>query len=1634
MNAFKQSLQRFLTGEATFAQLQADLDIELALNPADAPKYLDLVTNLYSAGRLPQQLFDPLSQQIQRVAGLSAGAPPPAGAPAAPPPSTDQSTAPAPGTAPGPAAPEPGSPPGATPTQADDKTRFRPAEDDDEDDDDDRTRLRPAGPATQTSVTGQHPPPTGTQPTGQSWTSGQSGLTAPTGHTVQTGQTGQTSATGQPPTGQSWTTGGSASSGWAHPERWAGADGGVPTVGSVLKGRFVLEHVIGQGGMGIVFKAKDLRKEEAQDRNPYIAVKILNEEFKQHPESLKALQRESRKAQDLAHPNIVTVFDFDRDAGNVFMTMEYLDGEPFDKFLKRHTERGLPFDKGLPLIRDMAAGLSYAHERGIIHSDFKPANAYLTKQGVVKIFDFGIARAAKHSDQAGGEMTLFDAGTLGALTPAYATVSMVEGGDPDVRDDIYALACVSYQVLTGQHPYRKRSALKARNAGMEVEPVEGLNRRQWRTMQRALSYEREDQPPSVEEFIDGLEPKAINKTQLAAGALVVILLIVILVTWLPGYMNERYLNNLIQTLEAGSDAEIAEILTELETELDDAERATVYLNVLPSGLALEEFFERNVYSAIAWRAAPEPDPDSPEVFNLYSDSTLADWRAGVYDFATAESLVERAEVLYPERYGVRGDLRRNLDGARDDAIAELNRRFVAATTEGRRVLIPMQGVDNALEYREVLATLEPQHESVVGELLLTEIKTEIEAALQAENLSLGVALVEAGVSIAPGDSGLQYWQDQVASQVAAFENAQRVASLAAILAPLAQTRDINEIRQATTNIEELLRLEPDNAVGARVLENLETMLADRVAGLARNRQFEAARNELESVANLLTRDYLSAQQARIDGAQAEFNTAIDDALGEIQRLAQSGDFAPPNQGLARSRLDQLQSLGASDEILELARQSVKQGYLDAARAARGAQRFDDARSLVSLGLEWQTDGPLTEFLEQELSDIDNAERSLRLAADAAEAQRLAAERQQQIDSLVAEFETGIANPGLTVEEGRRLTNTVSRLQGLGDTGAIVRNGRARIGEALIGRAQMLAANGDWDAARSLVAETRSLLPQDRNVVDYAAQLERDFRNFEAGEAERALASARQSYDTLIAASRVDRDWLDQVWQLRSQLSADTQFRTRSEQQIAARLEEEIARLAAADRLTDARNLLNRGIQVLTNDQLLTSADRSLVAAEQAFADREAASAALARFEARKQTILDQIDAGSFSTANSGLSSIRSEIDANDSFLTDIVPRRFADAYVDQALAQVRSGNFDNALSLLSTAESYVSGYPPIEDVRQRINDARAAEAEQDEAARQAEADRRARADSLTSTLQAQLVGTAQVDAADVQGTLDEIRRLSPGDYNERVASLVGASISALESLQATNRSGARQRLAELQAVFPNEQRLANYTIATRPTSPGDDACGNPAFIGLGANSRAVCRDPLWDGASGPRMVVIPGTGPGGRPYAITKYEITIADYNTYCRLSGACIERGDLNALPLTNISLTEARAYAAWLSESTGFDYRLPSSAEWQYAAQAPGMPQPPRNYNCQIRDDSGLIKGLQLEDVRTGDANGWGLQNYVGNAREWVTDGSAVYARGGSYQDSFSACDISLTEQHSGQPDGVTGFRLVRNIRGQG
>lgn len=293
----------------------------------------------------------------------------------------------------------------------------------------------------------------------------------------------------------------------------------------VLKNRFILERVLGAGGMGVVYKAKDMLKVEAKDRDPYVAIKVLGEEFKSHPEAFIALQRESRKTQRIAHPNIVNVHDFDKDGDTVFMTMEYLEGTPLDKLIKKYRTTGLPPADAWQILEGICAALAYAHGQNIIHSDLKPGNIFVTDQNLAKVFDFGIARAVAKAEQVGGDVedrTIFDAGNLGALTPAYASLEMLEGEAPDVRDDIYALGCITYELFTGVHPFKRKNARDARTMGMKPERIDNISKHQWRVIESALSFERENRVASVGEFWFELNKKVVNPVAVWGGVLMML--------------------------------------------------------------------------------------------------------------------------------------------------------------------------------------------------------------------------------------------------------------------------------------------------------------------------------------------------------------------------------------------------------------------------------------------------------------------------------------------------------------------------------------------------------------------------------------------------------------------------------------------------------------------------------------------------------------------------------------------------------------------------------------------------------------------------------------------------------------------------------------------------------------------------------------------------------------------------------------------------------------------------------------------------------------------------------------------------------------------------------------------------------
>lgn len=313
-------------------------------------------------------------------------------------------------------------------------------------------------------------------------------------------------------------------------------------VGSRLKDRFILEEEIGRGGMGVVYRALDLRKQEAEDREPYIAIKLISTNLKETKESLISLQREAKKSQKLAHPNVATVYDFDRDGNDAYLCMELLEGEPLSDFLKKQVNRGLPFAEALPIIRGMAQGLAYAHEENIVHSDFKPGNIFITNKGNVKILDFGIARAFTPANQ-DKDHTVFDAGIWGAITPRYASPEMFLKEPPDPRDDIYALGCVAYQLLTGKHPYDGKTAIKAIEAQQSPPTVKGLSRQANLALQKSVALSREKRSNNIAEFLQGLEPQEKKSNNLwVVSSVATVLLGFALMIWMQINNNKEIAN------------------------------------------------------------------------------------------------------------------------------------------------------------------------------------------------------------------------------------------------------------------------------------------------------------------------------------------------------------------------------------------------------------------------------------------------------------------------------------------------------------------------------------------------------------------------------------------------------------------------------------------------------------------------------------------------------------------------------------------------------------------------------------------------------------------------------------------------------------------------------------------------------------------------------------------------------------------------------------------------------------------------------------------------------------------------------------------------------------------------------------
>jgi len=258
--------------------------------------------------------------------------------------------------------------------------------------------------------------------------------------------------------------------------------------GFVLRGRYVIESQVGSGGMGTVYRALDRSRSEHAEIDARVAIKILHEQTRSRAEVVSKLRREFYSAQVLAHPSVVKVYELDLDRDFSFFTMELIDGECLLSVMQKFRPRLLPRNYVWAVIREVGAGLVHAHGRRVIHGDLKPQNVMVTNEGELRILDFGTSRESATT-----------------LTPAYASCELLEGREPDPRDDLFALACLSYELLAGEHPFQQRRSTEARALKMTPERPPGLSGRQWKALAAALSWDRADRPRSVRDWLADLD-------------------------------------------------------------------------------------------------------------------------------------------------------------------------------------------------------------------------------------------------------------------------------------------------------------------------------------------------------------------------------------------------------------------------------------------------------------------------------------------------------------------------------------------------------------------------------------------------------------------------------------------------------------------------------------------------------------------------------------------------------------------------------------------------------------------------------------------------------------------------------------------------------------------------------------------------------------------------------------------------------------------------------------------------------------------------------------------------------------------------------------------------------------------------
>ncbi len=257
------------------------------------------------------------------------------------------------------------------------------------------------------------------------------------------------------------------------------------------------------------FKVLDLNKLEACiDSDPYIIIKILNENFRSDGINCSAFKQEYRRFVSLVHPNIMSTRGFDQKNNYCLLMMENLRGELLhDAIHLHHYNNPMPLKKSLSIIHDIASALDFAHSKKVFHGDINPSNVLLSHSGVVKLIDLGLASLFVSSENKATHRN----NQLLKLNSSYASPQTLSDHTIDTQDDVFSLSCTAYEILTGCHPYNYQLSTEALEQGLKVKWHKQLSYKQWQALRRGLAFDKQERTQNIRELITELNQEIVSK-------------------------------------------------------------------------------------------------------------------------------------------------------------------------------------------------------------------------------------------------------------------------------------------------------------------------------------------------------------------------------------------------------------------------------------------------------------------------------------------------------------------------------------------------------------------------------------------------------------------------------------------------------------------------------------------------------------------------------------------------------------------------------------------------------------------------------------------------------------------------------------------------------------------------------------------------------------------------------------------------------------------------------------------------------------------------------------------------------------------------------------------------------------------